>query len=265
MSFTIVNRFKSASTYLALCLSLAVVDASACGVVHYLENKSNGVEIAANPCKTNDGIAVGGVFTLIPGGRLWVKSPPGASGKKNFQAICQNRSAGPISLSVDSPDMPWLHPKQLSHCSDWSDNKLSCDGMKGDQSALLCVIAAIEPAPYGSTGAIERTTSVTMRGLPMRKTPDSTGTEFDISRLLDAMRPETELCRGLYQAGYLVKIDWMLDTNGHVTDLKATRDSQYRLEGKGDAEQQFSDCVVDVVNNFPYPKPPQTVFLSARF
>lgn len=265
MSFTTMTSFKSAAIYLALCLLSAAVDAAGCGVVHYLENKSNGVEVTANPCKTNDGIAVGGAFKLIPGARLWIKSPPGTAGKKNFQAICQNRSAGPITLSVDRPDMPWIHPKQLSRCSDWSDNKLSCDGMKGEQNALSCVIAAIEPAPYVSTGEIERTTSVTMRGLPIRKSPNSAGTEFEIDKLLDAMRPETELCRSLYQAGYLVKIDWMLDTNGHVTDLKATRDAQYRLEGKGDAEQQFSDCVVDVVNNFPYPKPPQVVFLSARF
>ncbi len=265
MSFKTMNSLKSAVTYVALCLSPAAVDASGCGVVHYLENKSNGVEVTANPCKTNDRIAVGGAFTLIPGARLWIKSPPGTSGKNNFQAICQNRSAGPITLSVDRPDMPWIHPKQLSHCSDWSDNKLSCDGMKGEQNVLSCVIAAIEPTLSLARGEIERTTSVTMRGLSIRKTPDSTGTEFEINKVLDAIRPEAELCRGLYQAGYLVKIDWMLDTNGHVTDLKATRDAQYRLEGKGDAEQQFSNCVIDVVNNFPYPKPPQTVFLSARF
>lgn len=265
MSFKTMNSFKSALTYTASCLLLAAANASGCGVVHYLENKSNGVKVMANPCKTNDSIAVGGVFALSPGARLWIKSPPGTPTGKNFQAICQNSSADLITLNVDGPDKPWLYPKQLSDCSGWVDNKMSCGSIKDRQKSLLCVIAAIEPAPYLTTDEIKRATSVIVRALPIRKPPDRTWTEFNINRLLDAIHPETELCRNLYQASYPVKIDWVLDINGQVTDLKAARGSQYKLEGKDDVEQQFTNCVIDVVNNFSYPKPPKTVFLSASF
>jgi len=270
MSLKAMNIFKIAGSHAVLCLSLAAVDASGCGVVHYLENKSNGVEVTANTCRSNDGIAVGSVFHLMPGARLWVKSLLTNSTEKSFQAICQNRSANAITIGVDSTDIPWIRPRQLSHCSDWSDNKMSCDSITGEQQALFCVLAAIEPARSMAASEVERTTSVTLRGLPLQKTPEIAGaaqstTEFETDRLLAAMRPETELCRSLYQTDYPVKIDWTLDTNGRVTDIKTSGDSPDKEKVMNDAEIRYTDCVVDVVNYFPYPKPPRLVFLSARF
>ncbi|MGR8934825.1 MAG: hypothetical protein ACU837_10610 [Gammaproteobacteria bacterium] len=242
---------------------------SECGVVHYLENKSNGVEVMSNDCRTNGGVTVGSRFNLMPGARLWIKSPMNSKSEKYYHAICQNRSPVAINISVDNAAMPWLRPKGLKNCSGWIDNKLHCDGVHGEKNALYCVIAAIDPSLYIAANAIERTTSVTVRDILSLKPSDQTAAGktsggFEIDQIITAMRPETELCRSVYQPYFPVKVEWTVDTEGRVVNLVPRSEADGTDEAE-DTDKKYIDCVVDVVKYFPYPKPSKFYFLSASF
>ena len=69
-----------------------------CGILRFLENKSNGVTIKDNACKKSDEIALGSKLNLMPGARLWFKSQADTS-TKTTQGICQNRSKNSIRIS----------------------------------------------------------------------------------------------------------------------------------------------------------------------
>jgi hypothetical protein len=243
--------------------------AADCGVVHYLENKSNGVEVASNKCGANNDVAVGSTFNLMPGARLWIKSPQNPESEKHYHAICQNRSPESIAIGVDEAALPWISPKGLKNCSGWVDNKLHCDGENGEQNALYCVIAEIAPSFYLASNAVERTTSVTMRSLKPLKAHEpakaaQTQASFDQAQIVAALRPEAELCRTVYQPSGRVKIEWMVDANGQAANLVPRMETDNAEDG-GDADKGFIACVTDVVKSFPYPKPPKHAFLSASF
>lgn len=242
------------------CLGAAVEAQAAdeCGVVHYLENKSNGVDVVSNNCKASDSVAVGSKFNLMPGARLWIKSPQNAGSEKQYQAICQNRSQVSVSISLDNAASPWLSPKGLKNCSGWTDNKLSCDGASGEKNGLYCVIAEIEPNVQLAVNTIERTTSVRIRDLKLIK-PSSDASEF-----ITAMQPEAELCRTVYQPNARVKVDWIVDDQGQVINVVPHPEGDV-TEDEAAADKGFVDCIVDVVKYYPYPKSSKFVFLSATF
>lgn len=261
------SHFVTASLLLSIGAGIEAY-AAECGVVQYLENKSNGVEVAANTCKVKDYVAVGSLFNLMPGARLWIKSPLSPSVEKHFNAICQNRSSAAISIALDSAASPWIAPNGLKNCSGWVDNKLSCDGVNGEKNALYCVIAEIEPSIYLAASSMERTTSVTLRGIPRIKPRNETPAEqpigFEKEHIITAMRPETELCRNVYQPDYRVKVEWIVDEQGQVINVAPHAEAEGAEEAYTE-DKGFIDCIVDVVKYFPYPKLSKFAFLSASF
>jgi hypothetical protein len=263
-----ISKLTALIFLLGLCTGFEA-NAADCGVVHYVENKSNGVDVTSNKCGADNNVAVGSTFNLMPGARLWIKSPLNPEIEKHYHAICQNRSPASIAIGVDEAALPWISPKGLKNCSGWIDNKLHCDGENGEQNALYCVIAEIAPSFYLASNAVERTTSVTMRSLKPTKPHEQAKAAqspagFDQAQIVAAMRPETELCRTVYQPGGRVKIEWVVDTNGQAANLSPQMEPA-NADNAGGADKGFIDCVTDVVKSFPYPKPAKHSFLSASF
>lgn len=231
----------------------AVVQADECGVLRYMANKSTGVTVKNNTCKTTDAIAVGSEFNLTPGARLWFKSQDAADAQK-MQGICQNRSSKPVRINVDTNKLPWINPTGLSNCSPWTHNKINCDDSTGAQKTLTCVIAAINSeAPTNEIE--ERTTSVRMRSLPTPDDADDAATEQE--HIVSAMQADVDLCKALDRANSTINITWLVESNGRVKTVTA--------DPSGPAEQPLVNCLTAVINDFPYPKSAQAIRLSHQF
>lgn len=233
-----------------------------CGVLRFMENKSNGVQVLSNSCGSNTDIAIGSQLNLTPGARLWVKTPLHSGAGKHFQAICQNRSSAQIAVSVSSADSPWLSAEGLQNCSAWIDNKMSCDGSRGEPQALYCVIAEIVAMAPQTQAAAERTTSVTMREIKLSK-PTSNAAPFDKTQIIAALQPEADLCRSLYQPSNSLRVDWIIDAEGNI--VSAIPISQGGRRIIDDANRRYADCVLAVIKDYPYPKPLQIMMISADF
>ena len=238
-----------------------VLHANECGVLHYLSSKSNGVTVIGNTCKTVDDIALGSEFKLMPGARLWFKSRMDTDAHKT-QGICQSRSAKPISISVDNNKLPWIKAKDLSNCSPWADNKMSCDDSTGTQKTLSCVIAIVD-SDSRPKGLEERTTSVRIRSMPtMEDDPDQTEPQddagFNQGQIISAMQPDIDLCRSINHTDAPIKITWLVETDSRVNTVNFTR-------AQNDADKSYVDCITAIIKDFPYPQPSQATWLLNQF
>lgn len=243
----------------------SILQADECGVLRYLANKSNGVAITGNTCKTVDDIALGSEFNLLPGARLWFKSQRGADTKLT-QGICQNRSPNPIRISVNSDQLPWIKPSDLAGCSSWTDNKMNCNDSSGGPNTLSCVIATINSEPHPK-GLEERTTSVRMRSLQMigdhnKAEPSQTNAETNKEQAISAMQSDIGLCKTISQSDVHIKFAWLVEANGHVnTVIPAANESG----AQNDADKLVIDCFTAVIKDFSYPQSSQAVWLSNQF
>ncbi|TAN70810.1 MAG: hypothetical protein EPN17_04015 [Methylobacter sp.] len=225
-----------------------------------MASKSNGVTITGNTCKTVDDIALGSEFKLMPGARLWFKSQQDTDTLKT-QGICQSRSALPISISVNNSKLPWIKANDLSNCSSWIDNKMSCDDSAGAAKALTCVIATIDSESHPK-GPEQRTTSVRMRTLSTTDDLDKTesaqdGMELDQEQIVSAMQPDINLCKSINHTAAPIKITWLVETNSRVNTVNSTPSNH--------TDQPFIDCITVVIKDFPYPQPSQAIWLSNQF
>lgn len=237
--------------------------ADECGVLRYLANKSNGVAVTGNTCKTGDDIAVGSEFNLMPGARLWFKSQAIGPDAKKTQGICQNRSSKPIQISVDSDKQPWIKTNGLVNCNSWTGNKMNCGDSSAGPNALSCVIAAID-AEQQPKGLEERTTSVRMRSLPTMGEADKTdssqdGAEPDKEQIVSAMQPDVDLCRAINHTDARVEITWLVETNSRAGTVIPAADKTKNTD------KPFIDCLTAVIKDFSYPQSSKAVWLTNRF
>lgn len=223
--------------------------AAECGIMVFLKNKSRGVNVSENSCISADEIALGTVFELTSGGRLWLKSQSAADTDSDFQVICQSRSMSPIQVSVSNIFLPWINPKGLKNCTSWVNHHMSCDDVSGNKNSFFCAIALIQRPDFNSPKEIERTTSIKLRKL---------GKNVTIDQLTKAMDQEAGLCRSLYQSGQQVEIGWTIDMSGSAKNIQLK-------SFKNPADKQFVDCVMDVVKDFPYPAYSTEVSVSHKF
>ncbi|MFI3156066.1 MAG: hypothetical protein QX199_07895 [Methylococcaceae bacterium] len=242
-----------------------ILHADECGVLRHLANKSNGVSITGNTCKTVDDIAVGSEFNLMPGARLWFKSQEAVDAKK-MQGICQNRSSKSIRISVDNNKLPWIKPNGLSNCSPWINNKINCDDNIGGQKALTCVLAAINSEPRPNE-LEERTTSVRMRSLPTTDDADETepaqnDAEIEQGQIISAMQADIGLCKAIYQTDTSIKISWLVETDGRVKTVAPVANQSAAHKN---ADKPFIDCITAVIKDFPYPHVSQAIWLTNQF
>lgn len=240
-----------------------ILHADECGVLRYMANKSNGVAVTGNTCKTVDDIALGSEFNLMPGARLWFKSQTSADAKK-MQGICQNRSSTSIHISVDSDKLPWIKPTGLTNCNAWTDNKMNCGNSVGGSNVLSCVIAAVDYEQHPK-GLEERTTSVRMRSLPTMddaEKNDTNDAESGKDQIVSAMKADVDLCRVINHTDARVQISWLVETNSRVNTVIPAAD---RTRSQNDADKPFIDCLTAVIKDFSYPQSSKAIWLSNQF
>lgn len=234
--------------------------AGECGVLRYLANKSNGVAITGNTCAMIDDIALGSAFNLMPGARLWFKTPMGTDEKT--QGICQSRSSKSIRLSVSSDKQPWIKSEGLLVCSSWTNNKMACTDGKDGQAALSCVIATVDSGPRPK-GQEDRTTSVRMRSLSAldnanKSEPSQNGTEIDKEQIISAMQADIGLCKAVNLTYTTVKMTWLVEANGMVHTVIPT-------SNKNDTDKPLIACLTAVIKDFAYPQASQATWFSHQF
>lgn len=248
-------------TIVLFCLGYThVLHAGGCGVLRYMANKSSGVAITGNTCAISDDIALGSAFNLMPGARLWFKTPMESDEKT--QGICQSRSSMPIRLSVYSAKQPWIKSEGMVVCSAWANNKMDCADHKNGQTALSCVIAAgeAEPRPKGQE---DRTTSVRMRSLPAldgtgNNESSRDGKAMDKEQIISALQADIGLCKAVNPAGAAVKMTWLVETNGTVQTVIPAND-------KNDAGKPLIACLTAVIKDFAYPQAAKATWFSHQF
>ncbi|MGZ5051491.1 MAG: hypothetical protein ACXWF8_18565 [Methylobacter sp.] len=261
-------KSKKHIIFVSIILALGygnVLRAEECGVLRYLENKSNGVAVSSNKCKSAGEIAVGSEFNLMPGARLWFKSQLSGDAKTS-QGICQNRSSKAVHIRVNSEKSPWITPIGLTRCSAWGENKINCEDSTGGQSVLSCVIAGVD-TEANAKGLEERTTSVRMRSLPALESSDKNdseqnGQEGDKERIIAALQPDADLCRAISNTDTRVKISWLVEANSRVSTVIPDIDKAGLHD---DAEKRFVDCLTAAIKGFAYPQSAQAVWLSNQF
>jgi hypothetical protein len=249
-----------------------ILYADECGVLRYLANRSNGVAIKGNKCKANNDIAMGSEFNLMPGARLWFKS---MDAEAKTQGICQNRSAKPIRINVDSNKLPWIKPSGLADCSSWVDNKMDCQDNPGGSNALSCVITTSSPLsePSGhssirissggsqpSKGLEESHASVTMRSIPTidddNNEASQQGAETEKTQIILAMQPDISLCKAINHPNDAIKLTWLVEANSKVSTI---------IPDAAGANKPYIDCLTAVIKDFPYPPSSQAIWLTNQF
>jgi hypothetical protein len=242
--------------------------ADECGVLHYLANKSNGVTITGNSCKTVEEVALGSEIDLSSGARLWVKSATATGAGAKMQVICQNRSTKSVHINVDSDKQPWIKPTDLTSCSLWTNNKMSCAESEGGQNALNCVMAAIESDSAGPKKLEERTTSVKMRSIPMPGAANKTepkSPEAQNEHAISAMQPDVKLCREINQSSASIKLNWLVGTNGQVNTIIPAANETDETIAKDEDNKPFIDCLKAVIKDAQFSQSSQAVWLSSQF
>ncbi len=230
-----------------MCILLIVTGyahAEECGVLRFQSNRSSGISINGNDCKTLPNIALGTVFDVAGKGRLWLKSHSSGSA---FQMICQNRTANVIQLEFSDMLTPWLNQAKLKNCSGWIENRLSCDGLLGEKNGLYCVLSFFKSMNGSKEAKIERTTSVKMRAIELSSEPKKLLSKADKKKLLAAINPELKMCKQLHKMKNYIQFSWVVDQSTEKKEI-------HILSSIGLRHQALSECVQTVVSTFPYPR-----------
>lgn len=257
MFLKLAHKMKPSTALIIFIIAAASsnfsANASECGIMLYQKDKSRGVDVLDNTCQSPNEIALGTVFELTSGGRLWLKSLSAPDTDSDFQVICQSRSASSIQVSVSNIFLPWINPKGLKNCTSWIDHHMSCDDENGSKNKFFCAIALIKRPEFVSANDVERTTSVKLRNMK-----NLSSEVVSIEKVFAAMDQETDLCNNLYQTDQSVEVAWIINKTGRVKNVKLT-------SKKNPVGGQFVDCVLDVVKHFPYPAYENEISVTHQF
>jgi hypothetical protein len=212
-------------------LVASTVMAAECGQAKLVEAGSAGVNVLKNTCQQQSRITLGTVLELPSGSRMWLKFDPSTTGE-SFQLICQNKSAGIVTVNITSNTAPWIKAEGLQNCEQWKANKLSCDGSNGEKSSFFCASASAKPAPSdtrevrpelttsvtSSKAKPEMTTSVKMRGITIP-------TIVPVDEVIKSIKPEIELCKSLYNVTEKVDMSWTVSL-GIIKDLSVNNENK---------------------------------------
>ncbi|GAB4268185.1 MAG: hypothetical protein Kow0065_18640 [Methylomicrobium sp.] len=229
------------SIIVSMLLSIAAAaqaQTSECSNIQYLDNKSQGVTMTHGACESPDEVALGTVFTLQQGGRLWLKSKANPVSDTDFQIVCQSLSSTPLEVTVSSLFLPWIKPNELQNCSGWVDNRLKCDAADGTRNVFFCAIAAIKQVEPTADQQLAMTTSVKMRTISAYEE------QRNIDKVAEAMTPEIKLCRTLFHIENDVTVGWSVDAEGHAQDITLTPSQA--------GDERFSNCIESVVKSFDF-------------
>lgn len=259
-----MNLFLLSRKHLTICFLTNIIllnginaGAEECGVIQIRQNRSSGISIKANECKELPYISMGTNFDLSAKGRLWVKSNPSAFLDSEFQMICQNRTESTIQLQFADTLPPWLSQAKLNNCSGWTDDKLSCEGQKGEKNGIYCVLTFYKSVPENKTYQIDRTTSVKMRSMESLQKSYANSIQSAKRQTIEAINPEISLCKKLNQINQVIKINWTV-SNREVKGIDITLMNK-QIEGG------WSECFESVISTFSYPNFPEKVTFNTTF
>ena len=259
MAILMLIRFALHVAYLLLIgfsFTLSAAYAADCPVLEYLAKKSSASQVLVNPCLNVQRIGVGSIFKLLPEGRLWLKSLSSMEVGSNYQLICHNRSGKASKVSVTSASFHWIRPSGFAQCSDWIENKLSCKDSNEGSELFFCAIALMKKPEIREE--IQRRTSVTMRGLADQGRLEALSevASGELDQLAGFIKAEIDLCRIVYKNQQTVTVTWTVQTSGLVTEPVIKEPVN---------DDEFTECVSDVIRHFNYPVFPKDIQISYQF
>ncbi len=238
-----------------LFLSSTAINAAECGILKLQSNRSSGVTVQKNDCSELPAVSSNSIFELSPKGRLWLKSNEVKANNADFQLICQNKTADSIQIEFSASQSPWLNHSKLNNCSGWTNNKLTCDGNKGEKRGLYCVLSLAKVAKKSTQ--VERTTSVKMRGLnSFIETKDID--KHTSQQILAEINPELKLCKELNQYTMDAKISWNVEQNSGKQNINI-------ISTSGLNTASLSECVKTVISTFSYPQLSKKISFNSTF
>lgn len=230
-------------TILIALSGVTLAGAKECPVLRLQQARSPGTTVIGSQCTNKEELSLGAQIQMQPGARFWMESVAGAGGAQ-FQLICQNNSSATLTINVAQPIMPWLQPQAPVSCTTWQTNRLSCSTPGMDNKALLCAISTKKQPP--ASGNIQRTTSVTMRGLSDHNASGSAD-EDEPARMdewLGMIKSEIDLCRMVYQTEQPITLSWKVKASGQAMDTSVKETM---------VDNKFAACAVDAINHFSFP------------
>lgn len=229
----------------ALILVNAQVLASECSVLRLQKMRSVGTAVINNACAIETDLGINSVLELQGGTRFWLESPEISSTPGLFQVICQNQSAAPVKVRINSPILPWIAPVDLADCNAWVDNQLAC------HPSLRCAIA--QKAQHLPTPALYQKTSVTMRSVraSSKIAADTASTQWAAF-----VKPGVELCRKVTTAHNPITLSWQITPTGEVSEAAVV---------SPEANPQFAGCALEALHNSQFPVPAEAVSVSYQF
>ena len=239
---------KNIGVLVGLFASINVM-ASECGLLELKQNRSSGAMLSANEC---DGqiISKKSVLKLAARGRFWL-NPVASKTDVKFNLLCQNKTRESLQFDFSDSLLPWLNISKLNNCSGWVDNRLRCEGERGEKNGLVCVFSVIKKS--GKPKQIERTTSVKMRGFNYA-TADTSYKEV----MLAEIRRDLKLCKKVNdEFDEKAQIHWMLEPNAPVRLVGITL---YKLD-----DSALADCAKSVVLSYPFTRVSETQFFTQSF
>ncbi|MDT8405992.1 MAG: hypothetical protein RQ715_01970 [Methylococcales bacterium] len=236
-------------TVLATWSSLGL--SAACDAILLHPNKSSGTLIEANTCTSSQQLEQGARLKLLPGGRLWLTVKTDATADTT-QLICQNAFDQALSITLAGAVQPWLELSSDFSCSPWMGNRMNCSSRQ--DVALRCV-SAIVPEYADTQYQVQRTTSVTLRALPLGKKAPKSGPDLSREQVIERVLPEARLCQALYPDAAFTQLSWRVETDGTVSAVRLLDASVSPL----------NQCLLDMLANFHFPERSQPLAMQYRF
>jgi hypothetical protein len=237
-------------------LRIADSNASDCGVLRFEKARSNGADILSNSCQDAENLALDSVLQIGLRSRVWLESMANSKNASKFQIICQNESALPVKIKVNSAFLPWLKPDEgFIKCPAWTHDRLECTDTENNKAAFVCAIALKKI--FLASHQIQRTASVIMRnGGGDQKGQSLSDIEVELLHeiLENGVNPKINLCENLFNKE--ISIKWIIETGGHVTQASILNNNQ---------DDQFSRCALKAIETYTFPSFPAQIQITTSF
>jgi len=251
------NHCRFTFTSALLLSNLFFVNACAftqCGVLQLQKAVKPGVTVSNNRCTGSD-IALESIIYLQPDTSVKLVSPSGKPGAAENQIICQNQSSFPLKIRIASAALPWIQPEQdLIHCGGWLNDRLECNSLRGDKTALVCAISEKENTII-SRGDLTKIPP-RMRSLQS----DNPDFEMEQQKVKDVLQsyviPKIEQCQKNNPSDQVLTLTWKIKANGVVTGTTLPENI---------SEDEFVDCAIEVIEDFVFPSFPKEIQVTYKF
>jgi hypothetical protein len=227
-----------------------------CGVLQLQKAVKPGVTVSNNRCTGSD-IALESIVYLQPDTSVRLVSSSGKPDAAGNQIICQNQSSFPLKIRIASAVSPWIQPERdLMQCSNWRNDRLECNTLRSDKTALICAISGKENANI-LEGNLKKT-------LPKSRSIQIDNPDLEIEmeqvKVDDVLKsyiiPKIEQCRKNYPSDQVLTLAWTIKSNGVVTDTNIP---------KNISKDKFVGCVVEAIEDWIFPSFPKEIQVTYEF